>query len=126
MLLVLEYKKETTNKVRWDNKYDGELFSLYIPKWRVPEEIPNTITVKLNTVDFYGDIISSYNEKEVKRNNELKNKKITAKIKRTSFHSKTVRYDPENIEKAEIGSPYIPKSLLENDMDEILLEVIWD
>jgi hypothetical protein len=125
MLLVLEYKKETANKVRWDNKYYGELFSLYIPKWRVPGEIPRTITVKIDEVDFYEDITRSYNEREVKRNSELRNKKITAKISRTSYHSKTVRYDPVNKEKAEIGSTYIPKNLLENDMNEILMEVVW-
>lgn len=126
MLLILEYKKETANKVRWDNKYNGELFSLYIPKWRVPKETPRTITVKLDELVFYGKEIENYKEEEVEINNDLRNKNITAKITRTCYHSKTVRYDPINKEKAEIGSPYIPKSLLEHDMDEILLEVMWN
>lgn len=107
--MILEYKKET------------KLFSLYIPKWRVPEEVPRKITVKLDEVVFYVKEIESYNVEEVEINNELRNKKITAKIIRICYHSKTIRYDLINKEKAEICSPYIPKSLLEHDMDEILM-----
>ena len=37
--------KETDNKVRWTADVDGVTFSLYVPKWRVPEPWPSRIRV---------------------------------------------------------------------------------
>ena len=41
----LEAAKETDNKLRWDVDIDDTRFSLYIPKWRVPQPWPSRIWV---------------------------------------------------------------------------------
>ena len=47
-MALLEETKETENKVRWDADIEGTRFSLYIPKWRVPEPWPRLIHVTVS------------------------------------------------------------------------------
>ena len=42
----LDLFKSTDNKLRWDEDVDGIKFELYIPKWRVPEPVPPTISAR--------------------------------------------------------------------------------
>jgi hypothetical protein len=47
-MALLEETKETDNKVRWDADIEGIRFSLYTPKWRVPEPWPLQIHVTVS------------------------------------------------------------------------------
>jgi len=119
---ILAYFKETGNKYRWDADCDGTKFEIYIPKLRVPEPIPETIQ------------ISIYKEENKQLESLTGNqdpysdlrKPIIALLKMNEEMTKTVRYDPVNEFKLEIGSPYIPISLLEYPYpDKLIIRIDW-
>ena len=123
---ILEKTKETENKVRWDTYIEGTKFSLYIPKWRVPEPVPVKIIVDL----FFSPLPEQKNiivPKIAVSNPNLCRLPIISHLKQHSYHTETIRYDPiGDSDIWEIGSPYIPCSLLPNsDVETILICVQW-
>ena len=128
MFEILAYKKGTENKLRWDADVEGTPFELYIPKWRIPDPAPGKVLIR---IFFSKDKIRSnrqFTPSEIKRNPELKNQPIYAEVTRIREHTKTIRFDPigDNSD-WEIGSPYIPKSLLPADenIKKLCLVVEW-
>jgi len=106
-MVLLEETKETENKVRWDADIEDTKFSLYIPKWRVPEPWPQTIHVTITPYD--QSKVSSISRLEAKNSPRLRYKPIIAHLKKYREHTQTIRYQPEGDPKGrEIGEPYIP------------------
>ncbi|SRR6266571_3118684 len=124
---ILESAKETDNKLRWDAFIDDTKFSLYIPKWRVPEPWPEVILVgvsdKLDRYKGYVPVSQAIAEKDP---SALK-RPILAALSWVSDHTKTVRYAPDgDPKKWEVGEPYIPYSLLPKESSSpLLIEVKW-
>jgi len=122
---VLAYYKKTEGKFRWDAIVDDTKFEFYIPKWRVPSPTPRTIRVKIyRPGEEHPLALEKRNENAI---NELLEMPINAKIAFTKEHTKTIRYDPIWDKKEwNIGSPYIPKSLLLPDIPkQLTLIVEW-
>ena len=125
---ILESAKETDNKLRWDASIDDTKFSLYIPKWRVPDPWPATIFVgvsdQLDRYEGYTPVSQIIAEREP----NLLKRPILAVIKWVSDHTQTVRYAPDGAPKEwEIGEPYIPYTLLPKESSNpLLIEVKWD
>lgn len=127
MYEVLRLQKETGNKFRWDGYVDGVNFKLYIPKWRVPEPTPITIYVRLFELSKTPGNNEGLTREKIEADPSLRSENIYAHIIRCNDHSKTVRFDPTgDYEDWEIGSPYIPESLLPKvDTKELIIEVKW-
>ena len=128
MYEILAYKKETENKLRWDADVDETKFEFYIPKWRIPEPYPDTILIRIGMPDEFENK-RRFTKEEVEKNPELRKNKIYAEVEKVSEHTKTVRFDPvDETENWEIGSPYIPKVVLDeiNEViDYLSLSVEW-
>ena len=124
---VLESAKETDNKLRWDAFIDDVKFSLYIPKWRVPEPWPSTIYVviseQLTNIKSYKPM----NPQIAQTDPALLKSSIMAVLNWESDHTKTVRFSPVgNSKEWEIGEPYIPYALLpQNSKRSLLIEIKW-
>ena len=119
---ILAYFKETGNKYRWDADCDGAPFEIYIPKLRVPEPIPEIIQVGIYNIEDkqFGSITG------IQVPNSDVSKPIIALLKFKDEKTKTVRYDPMNEFKLEIGSPYIPISLLTFPYpDKLTIKIDW-
>jgi hypothetical protein len=123
---LLYFSKETENKVRWDQTFDDVLFELYIPRWRVHEPIPAAIKVSLFLPPL-PEPNKAVTPKLAVSNSDLCKLPILSHVKWHSNHSNTVRYDPiGDSDIWEIGSPYIPYSLLQDsDVETILICVQW-
>jgi hypothetical protein len=127
--LVLELKKETENKIRWDKVIDNTPFELYIPKWRVPSPKPREVEIEV--LPYNNSAINTPPTiTQVKNNPNLKNNSIIANLTIFGDHSRTVRYDPMGDENMwEIGSVYIPISILNEKglygKEKILIKVKW-
>jgi len=125
-MTYLDEAKETENKRRWDVMVEDAKFSLYIPKWRIPEPPPKTIAVLLVPGQLPPDHGLSMAPDRAFDSPELRRKPIVATISRTREHTKTLRYDPlGDSELWEIGSPYIPFSLTFDQSLVITLVVFW-
>jgi len=110
---ILAFYKETERKWRWDADVEGTPFELYIPKWRVPEPVPKRIKVKIYLPNEVVEYKQKYLVREINRSPDLRMNKIYADVTYLREHTQTVRYDPIGDDKNwEIGSPYIPKSIL--------------
>lgn len=129
MDVILEIKKETDNKLRWDKVIDNTPFELYIPKWRVPSPKPREIEIEIlppnNSV-----INNPLTITQVNNNPNLKNSSITANLTMFGDNSRTVRYDPEGNENIwEIGSVYVPISILNQKglygKERISIKIKW-
>lgn len=123
---MLRSAKETENKLRWDT-IDGKVkFSLYIPKWRVPNPYPEKIFVEVSDQT---DRFKTYIP--LKRKNpdpNLLKRPILALLTETKEQTQTVRFAPSGEQNDwEIGEPYIPFALLPEDYatKPILIEVKW-
>lgn len=127
MFEFLAYRKETENKYRWDADIEGVKFSLYIPKWRVPDGLPGTIYVRIYDVKDAPRDLPAYTRMQIEQQPGLREEKIIARIKRCRDHTKTVRFDPIGDPKNwEIGSPYIPDKILPKaDITELIIEIEW-
>lgn len=127
MTEFLAYRKETENKFRWDTVIDGVKFSLYIPKWRVPETAPSTICVKIYPLAQWPAGAKKYTRSQIEQQPHLKREKIVAQVIKCRDHTKTVRFDPVGEpENWEIGSPYIPETALpDTAITELIVEIEW-
>jgi hypothetical protein len=110
---ILAFKKETDNKIRWDAKYEGAPFELYIPKWRIPEPAPEKISVKIYLPTDTVPVLKKHDQTDIGAKPALRDEPIMAELSYCREHTETIRYDPIGDDKTwEIGHPYIPKGLL--------------
>jgi len=123
---LLEESKETDNKVRWDADIDGTRFSLYIPKWRVPEPWPRVIQVSIHPdADTSPTRLSRV---EAHRDPTLRLQPIVTYLRRFKEHTKTIRYRPEldrEKDEWEIGEPYVPIEMTFGGAERLTLTVNW-
>ncbi|MCY7363237.1 MAG: hypothetical protein LH629_14405 [Ignavibacteria bacterium] len=122
----LLYSKETENKIRWDTFIEEVKFELYIPKWRIPDNPPDQIKCYF---DFSNNLSigKRLSKSEAIKDPELKKLPIISKIIKHSDKTKTIRFDPDgNKDEWEIGSPYIPISIIPNgDTESAIIKVEW-
>jgi len=124
---ILEYCKVTERKFRWDAMVDDTRFELYIPDWRVPEPIPPRVRVVIYLPGDELPDISQLEYSEAVSAPERLQSPILARVRFVSVHTKTHRFDPIGDPKQrEIGSPYIPTSLLPAEIPaELTISVEW-
>jgi len=123
-MALLEQSRETDKKVRWDADVDGTRFSLYIPKWRVPEPWPRLIDVTVGPrAQEKPDTLSPTDACHAP---ESRNKPIVAHLKKYAECTQTIRYRPEgDSEGWEIGEPYIPTPMTFGGAERLTIEVKW-
>jgi len=125
--ITASLKKSTDNKYVWTVNLDKVEFNLYIPKWRTPEPVPEKVLIKIHLPS--EELIDKkfVSKNDIQLYPQLKKEKIYSDVHRISNHSQTVRFDPKgNSNDWEIGSPYIPKSLLnDQDLNELSLVIEW-
>ena len=130
IMKVCTYNKETDNKYRWDYMEGNAPLEIYIPIWRVPAPYPQRIFVQIfESDDSHCPIIALHSKKEVEANQRLRLVPITAEVTYKEDKTLTARYDPvlEGNDAREIGSPYIPKTLLYDPPQTRLVIVInWE
>ena len=118
--------KETLNKLRWDALVDGVTFSLYIPKWRVPNPWPGHIWVQVLPRRQDCDDLPNLSRNDVDADSTTRKEPIVVTVSRYSEHTETIRYTPGgDREDWEIGEPYVPKSIA-GEHDSLRLIVMWD
>ena len=123
----LDEAKQTPNKLRWDTKVEGTLFSLYIPKWRVPEPWPSSIWVKVIPRRREAGDPPNLSRNDVESDPILRQEPIVATVLWNSPHSRTDRYSPLGLEETwEIGEPYIPHSLTYGGTQRLRVIILWD
>jgi hypothetical protein len=123
----LEAAKETDNKLRWDVNIDDSQFSLYIPKWRVPQPWPSRIWVDVVPRRGEGGDESNLSSSDVAQDSALTHEIIVATIKKLTVHTKTIRYCPVgNPDNWEIGEPYLPFALTYQGAERLRIIVLWD
>lgn len=130
IMKVCTFKKETDNKYRWDYMEGNAPLEIYIPKWRIPDTCPQRIFVQIfEPEDSHCPIMTLHNKKEVDTNQRLRFVPITAEVIYKEDMTLTARYDPvlEGNDAREIGSPYIPKTLLDDPPQTRLVIVVnWE
>lgn len=120
----LDRDKETDNKVRWSVEVDGVPFSLYVPKWRVPEPWPARIRVGIRPDT--AEVLPSTSRDAVTVAPEARRRPIEVRVARVEDKTETIRYAPvEHGSDAEIGEPYIPKSFTEDGEERLVVSVTW-
>ena len=121
---ILAYYKETEKKHRWDALVDDAPFELYIPKWRIPHPTPSQVLIRIfDSNESFSS--TSYARKDFQNNPGLAKEPIFTKINFLREHTKTFRYDPAGDKKEwQIGSPYIPKQLLDYQAAKTLFLVV--
>src|SRR5437899_1417182 len=106
---IFEAAKETTNKLRWDANVDGTTFSLYIPKWRVPDPWPSRIWVNIFPRRAEGADLPNVTQAAIHSDSTLRHEPIVATVEKVSELSNTIRYAPTGDQSEwEIGEPYVP------------------
>ncbi|MCP6718642.1 MAG: hypothetical protein KJI71_00235 [Patescibacteria group bacterium] len=125
--ILAKWKKETDNKIVWVAQLEGVEFKLYIPKWRIPQPDPEEILIKIYSPSEKVGKEEFITKDDIQLNPKLKNNTIYSDIHRISEHTQTIRFDPDgDRENWEIGSPYIPKSILKgNNIDKLSIAVEW-
>lgn len=122
-----ESAKQTDNKLRWDCNVQGVPFSLYIPKWRVPEPWPSRIWVRVDLCRNEGDYGANLSLNDVKIDSALRHEPIVVAVTRHEEKTQTIRYRPVGENNSwEVGEPYIPISLTSNKADKLRLVILWD
>jgi len=123
-MALLTEAKETDNKVRWDADIDGTRFSLYIPKWRVPEPWPLKIRVTLSPRTQHRP--SSLSPEVASQNPKSRLQPISAKLNKFQEHTKTIRYRPDRDASTwEIGEPYVPIPMTFDKAVSLMIDVTW-
>ena len=123
-MALLEETKETDNKVRWDADVEGTRFSLYIPKWRVPEPWPLQLHVTVSPHTQQQPL--SLSPAAVRKAPESRKKSIVTHLKKFREHTQTIRYHPEGDSSTwEIGEPYIPIPMTYGRAERLTITVKW-
>lgn len=124
---LLTSAKETENKLRWDAEVNEVTFSLYIPKWRVPNPWPAKIGVSLSVRRATCDDLPNLAAADVKVDSTLTLEPIVATIEWVSDKTSTAHYRPIGDKKRwELGEPYVPYSLLPEKAKRLRILVLWD
>ena len=123
-MVLLESRKETENKLRWDAQLTDAVFSLYIPKEQVPDPWPGRIRVRVEALE-------GRRPERPREPRSVKTQPIEAIVERSEEKTKTVRYRPQGDPSDwEIGEPYVPFEVLESLSTQIppilKLVVQWD
>ena len=123
-MVLLESRKETENKLRWDAQLTDAVFSLYIPKEQVPDPWPGRIRVRVEALE-------GHRPERPREPRSVKTQPIEAIVERLEEKTKTVRYRPQGDPSDwEIGEPYVPFEVLESLSTQIplilKLVVQWD
>lgn len=123
-MVLLEEAKETDNKVRWDADIKDVRFSLYIPKWRVPEPWPRLIHVAVSPRTQQRPLLLS--QAAARKAPESRKEPIVAHIKKFKDCTETIRYKPEgDASDWEIGEPYIPTLMTCGGAECLTIAVNW-
>ncbi len=122
-----KWDKETVGTYRWIVMVEDAPFELYIPKWRIPEPIPEEILIKIYFPSDNLQYRESFSREKVESSPDLKWKKIFSDIHFVEAMTKTIRYEPNGGHiNWEIGSPYIPKSIFrEEEFSKLSIVVEW-
>ncbi len=123
-MVLLESRKETENKLRWDAQLTDAVFSLYIPKEQVPDPWPGPIRVMVEALE-------GRRPERSREPRSIKTQPIEAIVEQFEEKTKTVRYRPQGDPSDwEIGEPYVPFEVLESLSTQIppilRLVVQWD
>jgi hypothetical protein len=121
----LHYHGETDNKLRWDGEAAGVLLELYVPKWRVPHPMPDTVEVRLSPASGIPGDMLPVTQEMVRRDPGLKEQPIAVVLKKGAGHTRTIRYNPIDPETAETGNVYVPFCLTFGGVQWLSLTVKW-
>ena len=121
---VLEYYKATGGTFRWDAMVDDTKFELYIYKWRVPLPCPLRVSVVISLPDDNRTDLYQFKNSKAVSTAERSQLPVVTKVKFIEEHTKTQKYEP--VGDREIGSIYIPKTLLPEEPPlELIISVEW-
>lgn len=128
MTFDLNYHKETENKHRWLIRTADLEFSVYVPKWRVPEPTPAYIRVTIVSNHDLPEKVAHLTFEDVNRNPERAKEPILVQLTPVEELTKTIRFDPVgDPDFWEIGSPYISKDVFEDGPpDPMWLSIRWE
>jgi hypothetical protein len=120
----LALDKETDNKVRWMVDVDGVRFSLYVPKWRVPEPWPRRVRVSIQPDST--EVLPTLSRSAVAETPTSRRRPISARVAFVEDKTETIRYAPvDPSPDEELGNPYIPKALTRGGADRLVVSVAW-
>ena len=124
---LFDSAKETDNKLRWDAYIDGTKFSLYIPKWRVPEPWPSRVWINVVLNRSNADDPPNMTPADVNADPTIRHEPLIASIDKFREHTQTTRYRPTGDPSAwEIGEPYIPFAMTFDGADRLRMIIHWD
>ncbi len=124
---LFESAKETENKLRWDTLVSGTKFSLYIPKWRVPNPWPSRIWIDVRPRRAEAHDAANLQRSDVEDDPCLTLEPIVVSLRKVSVHTQTIRYCPTGDAKLwETGEPYIPTEMTFGKSERLRLLVLWD
>jgi hypothetical protein len=123
----MEAAKETDMKLRWDRDIDGTPFSLYIPKWRVPQPWPSRLWVGIVPRRGKAHDDTNLAARDVEQDPTLTREPIIATVTKHTLHTKTIRYRPVGVpEDWELREPYLPFALTYDGAERLRIVVLWD
>ena len=126
-MTYFDASKETDNKLRWDTTIEDTVFSLYIPKWRVPEPWPRTIGLCVSPRRQESLDLPNLSPADVQEDPASRLEPLVATVQFLREHTKTLRYDPVGDPSDwEVGNPYVPHSLTFGECRRLRLIVLWD
>lgn len=124
---LFDSAKETANKLRWDADVAGTRFSIYIPKWRVPEPWPSRILITVMRRRSNAEDAPNMTEADALADPANRHEPIIASVTKVSIHTETIRYQPTGHASTwELGSPYIPFSMTCDGADKLRIVIQWD
>ena len=126
-MTLFDSAKETDNKLRWDADVEQIRFSLYIPKWRIPQPWPSHIWVGVAPRRVSSEESPNLSPDDVVSDSSLTHEPLVATVAKLTEHTETIRYRPLGDNKLwEIGEPYVPIPLTHGGAERLRLIVLWD
>ncbi len=122
--ILMNPSRDTGNKLRWESQIDGLRFTFYVPKRRVPVPWPKQIVVAVSELPLVvHEMHTAASAEPIDTHLPIV---TTVGLDYRCLHS--VRYRPIGEPATwEIGTTYIPYSLLRSDVPPRLqIEVRWD